>query len=145
MNYQFYIFHSASEYVSKKMAADIIFRKIKFDIGRDQFYILRRFIEGREIFWIVYELDKKTVCVGLENEIIEFAKELIQNPDSMDFGEKVMEAMRRQAQANPDKGFKTTVGDRQSRPPRNSPEAVLKWFAQLALKTLGIPSANLQT
>lgn len=109
-SYKFYVFESAIDYVSEEMAVEILFRKMNADISENQFYILRRFIEGREIFWFVCHLDgQESVCVGSKAEMFEFAEELTGDHESKRTGEQIKEAMLRQARANPDVGFRLTL------------------------------------
>jgi len=83
--YKFYIFKSATKYVSKKMAKDIIFREMKVDPEPGQALVLKRTIEGKDIFWLVCQMDgKESICVGCREEMSEFSTHF-------PFGEKIIQ------------------------------------------------------
>lgn len=108
--YKFYVFESAADYISNRMAADILFRTLKSDIQEDQLYVLRRVVEGREIFWLVCHLDgEKSVCIGSKADMMEFSRELRDNPESAHTGNKIAEVMARQARSNPDRGYRVSI------------------------------------
>jgi hypothetical protein len=104
-SYKFYIFESVMGMVSRRMAKEIAFGSLRTDISENEVFLLKRVIEGVEVFWCVCHLDgEESVCIGTKDEMMQLSEELSSMGDRT--GHAIAESMSRSKRLDVTRGFR---------------------------------------